>query len=78
LQIASNVTEKDYIQQIDFDDSLAQNDEIGELSKSFSSMIKSMKDQFTDVCKKCGTRYRQLDEYCKNCGEIRPLTQKKE
>lgn len=73
LQIVSNVTEKDFLQKVDFDDSGAQDDEIGQLSKSFSNMIVSMKDQYLKFCRKCGTKYEELDDFCKKCGEHRPI-----
>ena len=72
LNIVSHVTEKDFIQKVDFDSSSAQDDEIGELSKSFSHMIDSMKSQQLNVCGKCGTEFLEIDKFCRNCGEIRP------
>ncbi|MHA2244168.1 MAG: cache domain-containing protein [Candidatus Hodarchaeales archaeon] len=72
LNIVSHVTEKDFIQKIDFDSSSAQDDEIGQLSRSFSNMIESMKDQQTNFCKKCGTEFLEADKFCRNCGEVRP------
>ena len=72
LNIVSHVTEKDFIQKIDFDSSSAQDDEIGQLSKSFSNMIESMKDQQSSLCRKCGTEFLEADKFCRNCGEARP------
>ncbi|MHA2303955.1 MAG: cache domain-containing protein [Candidatus Hodarchaeales archaeon] len=74
LKIVSNVTERDFLQKVDFDDSGAQDDEIGQLSKSFSHMIDSMKDQYLKFCRKCGTKYEELDDFCKKCGEHRPIS----
>lgn len=42
-KIVANVTEKDFINNVNFDPDGAQNDEIGNLQRSFSSMIKSLK-----------------------------------
>ena len=72
LNIVSHVTEKDFIQKVDFDSSSAQDDEIGQLSVSFSNMIESMKDQQLNCCGKCGTEFLESDKFCRNCGEIRP------
>ncbi|MHA2248594.1 MAG: cache domain-containing protein [Candidatus Hodarchaeales archaeon] len=74
FQIVSNVTERDFLQKVDFDDSGAQDDEIGQLTKSFSHMIVSMKDQYLKFCRKCGTKYEELDDFCKKCGEHRPIS----
>ncbi|MHA2202280.1 MAG: cache domain-containing protein [Candidatus Hodarchaeales archaeon] len=72
LNIVSHVTERDFIQKIEFDSSSAQNDEIGQLSKSFSNMIESMKDQQSNFCRKCGIEFLEADKFCRNCGEARP------
>ncbi len=72
LNIVSHVTDKGFIQKVDFDSSSAQDDEIGELSKSFSNMIDSMKSQQLNSCGKCGTEFLETDKFCRNCGEMRP------
>ncbi|UCE12299.1 MAG: hypothetical protein JSV04_08860 [Candidatus Heimdallarchaeota archaeon] len=73
LNIVSHVTEKDFIQKVEFDSSSAQDDEIGQLSKSFAYMIESMKDQQSNLCQKCGTEFLEADKFCRNCGEARPV-----
>ena len=72
LNIVSHVTDKDFLQKVDFDSSSAQDDEIGQLSKSFSNMLESMKDQQSNLCRKCGTEFLEADKFCRNCGEARP------
>jgi HAMP domain-containing protein len=43
LQITQNVTKKDALKEMDIDDSFDQTDEIGDLTRSFNKMIKSLK-----------------------------------